>query len=79
MRDHDCYNEDQTAIVALAHDVFNMGTKESWDFNEAEVRNFYDLNFIQSYVSDLGFQFERRTLFQPGDPTKNALMLFTKT
>ena len=34
LRDHDCYNEDQETIVALAHDVFNMGTNESWEYND---------------------------------------------
>lgn len=78
LRDHDCHSENQKRIVALAHDVFNMGTNESWDYNESEIRNFYSLDFIINFVSDLGFKFEGRSLFQEGDPTKNALMLFTK-
>ena len=78
LRDHDCDSEDQKRIVALAHDVFNMGTRESWQYNADEVRNFYTLDFIISYVENLGFRFDKRTLFQEGDPTKNALMLFTK-
>jgi SAM-dependent methyltransferase len=78
LRDHDCDSEDQKRIVALAHDVFNMGTKETWKYNQAEIRNFYTLDFIINFVEDLGFRFEKQTLFQEGDPTKNALMLFTK-
>lgn len=78
LRDHDCHNEDQMTIVALAHDVFNMGTKETWQYNEKEVRNFYSLKFIIQFVENIGFRFEEQTLFQEGDPTKNALMLFTK-
>lgn len=78
LRDHDCHNEDQQTLVALAHDVFNMGTGESWSYNEAELRNFYSLEFIQGFVQDIGFRFEKQSLFQEGDPTKNALMLFTK-
>lgn len=78
LRDHDCDSEDQKRIVALAHDVFNMGTKETWQYNEAEIRNFYTLDFIIDFVGELGFKFDKRTLFQEGDPTKNALMLFTK-
>ena len=78
LRDHDCDTEEQKVMVALAHDVFNMGTKESWNYNNTEVRNFYSLDFICNFVENIGFKFDKRTLFQEGDPTKNALMLFTK-
>jgi len=78
LRDHDCHSEDQMTIVALAHDVFNMGTKETWEYNKAEVRNFYSLDFIIDFVENLGFTFSEKTVFQDGDPTKNALMMFTK-
>lgn len=78
LRDHDCSTEDQKKMVALAHDVFNMGTNESWEYNNKEVRNFYSLDFICKFVEEVGFKFDKRTLFQEGDPTKNALMLFTK-
>ncbi|ANQ52765.1 hypothetical protein KMW28_21665 [Flammeovirga yaeyamensis] len=79
LRDHDCHDKDQETIVALAHDVFNMGTRETWEYNENETRNFYSLDFIIQFIEKIGFQFEKQTLFQDGDPTKNALMLFTKT
>ena len=78
LRDHDCNTEDQRTMVALAHDVFNMGTKETWEYNAKEIRNFYSLEFIINFVEGIGFKFDNRTLFQEGDPTKNALMLFTK-
>lgn len=78
LRDHDCNSDEQKVLVALAHDVFNLGTKETWETNEKEIRNFYSLDFIIKFIENLGFKFENRTLFQEGDPTKNALMLFTK-
>jgi len=78
LRDHDCETDDQKILVALAHDVFNMGINESWDYNKKEVRNFYSLKFICNFVESIGFKFDKRSLFQEGDPTKNALMLFTK-
>lgn len=78
LRDHDCDTEEQKVLVALAHDVFNMGTQESWEYNSREVRNFYSLKFICDFVEQVGFKFDKRTLLQEGDPTKNALMLFTK-
>lgn len=78
LRDHDCNSEEQKTIVALAHDVFNMGTHETWKYNSDEVRNFYSLDFIIGFVENIGFKFHSKTLFQEGDPTKNALMLFSK-
>lgn len=78
LRDHDCYDEAQTKMVALAHDVFNMGTHETWEYNENELRNFYPLAFIQSFVEDIGFKLHKEVIYQDGDPTKNALMMFTK-
>lgn len=78
LRDHDCDTEEQKTLVALAHDVFNMGTKEAWEYNQEEVRNFYSLAFIKDFVAKQGFRYEGCSLYQDGDPTKNALMLFTK-
>jgi SAM-dependent methyltransferase len=78
LRDHDCDTEEQKVLVALAHDVFNMGTQESWEYNNNEVRNFYSLSFICNFVEQIGFKFDKRTILQEGDPTKNALMMFTK-
>lgn len=78
LRDHDCDTDDQKTLVALAHDVFNLGTQETWEYNQSEIRNFYSLQFICGFVENIGFKFDKRTLFQEGDPTKNALMLFTK-
>lgn len=78
LRDHDCDTENQKTLVALAHDVFNLGTNETWEYNHKEIRNFYTLEFIKDFVVQIGFKFEGKSLFQKGDPTKNALMLFTK-
>ncbi|MRX70215.1 hypothetical protein SAMN06265349_101784 [Flavobacterium resistens] len=78
LRDHNCDTEDQKILVALAHDVFNLGVNETWEYNEKEVRNFYSLDFIIAFVENIGFKFHKKTLYQKGDPTKNALMLFTK-
>ena len=78
LRDHNCDTEDQKVLVALAHDVFNLGVNESWEYNHKEVRNFYSLDFICNFVENIGFKFTNKTLYQKGDPTKNALMVFTK-
>jgi hypothetical protein len=78
LRDHNCDTEDQKVLVALAHDVFNLGTNETWEYNAKEIRNFYSLDFIIDFIEKIGFKFHKKTLYQKGDPTKNALMLFTK-
>lgn len=78
VRDHHANSEDMWHMVALAHDVFNMGTHEKWDYNEAELRNFYSLEFLDGMLSANGFRGDGRRLYQAGDPTHNALMLYRK-
>ncbi len=78
LRDHDAHNEDLWRTAALAHDTFNAGIEQSWQSNEKELRNFYSLRFITDYLVDLGFKNEGKIYFQPGDPTRNGLMKFTK-
>lgn len=78
LRDHDCTDDQITDIVNMAHDVFNLGTMESWEYNETELRNFYSLAYIQSFIEKMGLTYGGKSLYQEGDPTKNALMLFTK-
>ncbi len=78
VRDHDAHDESMNRIVSLAHDVFNMGTKENWDYNKRELRHFYSLDYLSKMLSSYGFKSHGQKLYQKGDPTKNALMLFTK-
>ncbi len=78
LRDHDCYNEDAWRMAALAHDTFNAGTEESWQFNTDELRNFYSIRFIIDLVEKTGFRNNNMLLFQPGDPTRNGLTAFRK-
>ncbi|MFQ6006977.1 MAG: class I SAM-dependent methyltransferase [Woeseia sp.] len=78
LRDHDCHDEDSWRMAALAHDVFNAGTEESWRYNADELRNFYSIRYIIDYLEDVGFRNGNQLLFQPGDPTRNALTAFTK-
>jgi len=78
LRDHDCYNEDAWRMAALAHDTFNAGTEESWQYNADELRNFYSIRYIIDLVEDTGFRNNNMLLFQPGDPTRNGLTAFTK-
>ncbi len=55
-----------------------MGTGESWEYNAAELRNFYSLDTLHSMLTDFGSEGGARRLYQTGDPTQNALMLYRK-
>ena len=78
LRDHDAHNEDMWRMAALAHDTFNAGIDENWQFNSDELRNFYSLRFITDYLENIGFKHDGQIYFQRGDPTCNGLMGFTK-
>ena len=78
LRDHNCHDEDSWRMAALAHDAFNAGTDETWQFNADELRNFYSMRFIIDYVEDIGFRNNKQLLYQPGDPTRNGLTAFVK-
>lgn len=78
VRDHDVHNDEQWRMVALAHDVFNMGTRETWAFNAGERRHFYPLTALEQMLARAGFKTDGRRLLQDGDPTLNTLMLYRK-
>jgi SAM-dependent methyltransferase len=78
LRDHNAHDEKMWNMVALAHDVFNMGTAESWEYNAREQRHFYSLDELDRMLVKYGFRSDGRRLFQDGDPTLNALMLYRK-
>jgi SAM-dependent methyltransferase len=78
LRDHDAHDEKMWKLVALAHDVFNMGTLESWDYNDRERRHFYPLAELDSMMTQFGFKSRGEHLRQTGDPTLNTLMLYQK-
>lgn len=79
VRDHDVDGERMDAMVGLAHDVFNAGVGIPWDDNTAQIRNFRSLVDLKDYLEARGFQRAERLEFQQGDPTRNGLMLFTKS
>jgi len=78
LRDHNVYDESMWKMVALAHDVFNMGTNESWQYNEEELRKFYSLEDLDNMLRLYGFRSDGKKVYQDGDPTLNALMLYKK-
>jgi len=78
VRDHDVSSPSMNRMVALAHDVFNLGLKADWASNQQEIRYFTSIAQLTAFLEKIGFSADGRMLFQDGDPTKNALMVFTK-
>jgi len=79
VRDHEVDSPAMNRRVALAHDVFNMGLHADWGINQSEIRHFTSLAQLRSYLEARGFESVPGELYQSGDPTHNALMLFIKT
>lgn len=78
LRDHEVSSPPMRHLVALAHDVFNVGTGQPWSANAQELRNFYGLDFIVGFLEQHGFVAKPARLLQDGDPTLNTLMAFTR-
>lgn len=78
VRDHDVNSPRMNRMVALAHDVFNMGLGTDWSQNQREIRNFTSQSQLVNYLEDRGFKNRGKAQFQSGDPTQNALMLFVR-
>jgi SAM-dependent methyltransferase len=78
VRDHDVDSSGMNRMVALAHDVFNMGLGADWSVNQAELRHFTSIKQLVAYLEERGFKSTRKMVYQPGDPTHNALMEFVR-
>lgn len=78
VRDHDVDSGNMNRMVALAHDVFNMGLGADWSVNQAELRHFTSIKQLVAYLDARGFKSTSKTVYQPGDPTHNALMEFIR-
>lgn len=78
LRDHDVTDDSMQHLVGLAHDVFNVGTDETWAYNEQERRNFYPLAYIVQLLEQHGFRAAPGRLLQEGDPTRNTLLNFSR-
>lgn len=76
VRDHDAYSSSMNQMVALAHDVFNLGLTKSWEHNQHEVRHFISLKELVDDLRRFGFKPDGKVLYQSGDPTLNAMMRF---
>ena len=80
LRDHNVNSVEMNHMVALAHDVFNVGLGTDWMVNQKEIRNFTSMTEIIGYLDRFGLKLSPRKspILQAGDPTQNALMEFVK-
>jgi SAM-dependent methyltransferase len=78
VRDHDAATPGMTALVALAHTVFNLGLGLSWAANAAEPRYFVPLADVVRRVEGCGLKDTGARILQPNDPTANTLLAFVK-
>ena len=79
VRDHDVDSPLMASNAHLAHDVFNLGFKKPWGYNAREYRQFFSADGLAGYLGERGFADHGHRVLQPGDPSRNTLMLFTKT
>jgi len=78
LRDHDVTSPEMRDFVSLVHTVFNAGLRAPWSANAAEPRFFAPVAVWSDRLAAAGLRDSGRRLRQPGDPTDNLLMSFTK-
>lgn len=78
LREHDVDTDTQDELVALAHDVFNVGTHLSWETNADQLRHFRSVDRWTTLLEGHGFRREEGHALQEGDPTDNALLVFAR-
>jgi FAD/FMN-containing dehydrogenase/uncharacterized membrane protein YhaH (DUF805 family)/SAM-dependent methyltransferase len=78
VRDHDCNSPEMTTFASLVHTVFNLGLKESWEFNQKEYRSFRSAQNWSEYLENNGFKDTGHRILQENDPSLNTLMCFSK-
>jgi SAM-dependent methyltransferase len=78
VRDHDVSSAPMNRMVALAHDVFNLGLGTDWSVNQSEIRHFTSIAGLTAFLEARGFRSTGKAAYQRGDPTHNALMEFVR-
>jgi len=76
MRDHDCDTSEMVTFASLVHTVFNLGLKETWEFNQDEFRNFKSIEAWCTYLEGKGFTDTKHRILQENDPSLNTLTCF---
>ncbi|WP_256009769.1 methyltransferase domain-containing protein [Desertivirga xinjiangensis] len=78
IRDHDVKTQEMATFVSLVHTVFNLGLKESWEFELNDFKNFKPADEWSRIISLAGFKDAGARILQKNDPSDNTLMSFIK-
>jgi FAD/FMN-containing dehydrogenase/uncharacterized membrane protein YhaH (DUF805 family)/SAM-dependent methyltransferase len=78
LRDHNCPTDAMRQFCSLIHSVFNIGTQETWQTNQAELRHFRSVAAWCELLKKHGLISDGHGLLQAHDPSDNTLMIFTK-
>jgi SAM-dependent methyltransferase len=74
LRDHNVRTPEMGTFVSLVHTVFNLGLKVAWTKNESEYKRFWSIDEWCALVVEEGFTDTGKRLYQPNDPSDNALV-----
>jgi SAM-dependent methyltransferase len=74
LRDHNVTTPEMATFVSLVHTVFNLGLKVAWEKNEKEYKGFHSIDEWTALVVQQGFTDTGKRLYQPNDPSDNALV-----
>jgi SAM-dependent methyltransferase len=78
VRDHDVRTPAMASFVSLVHTVFNLGLGATWEVDAADFKGFRPIKEWSDMLTAHGFTPAGKALFQPNDPSDNALIRLTK-
>jgi SAM-dependent methyltransferase len=74
LREHNVTTPEMSTFVSLVHTVFNLGLKVPWEKNKSEHKSFRTIDEWSALVVAEGFTDSGKRLYQPNDPSDNALV-----
>ena len=78
VRDHDVRTPAMATFVSLVHTVFNLGLGVTWEVDAADFKGFRPIKEWSDLLVAHGFTPSGSALFQPNDPSDNALIRLIK-
>jgi len=78
VRDHDVRSPEMATFVSLVHTVFNLGLDVTWEVDAGDFKGFRPIKEWADLLATHGFTQSGKALFQPNDPSDNALIRLIK-
>ena len=78
VRDHDVRSPEMATFVSLVHTVFNLGLGATWEVDAGDFKGFRPIKEWADLLATHGFTQSGKALFQPNDPSDNALIRLIK-